>query len=179
MPKFGGFLPSRIVRTSAIVAAGSFLAISTMTPSAAVGQDECAHPDILSTFGEVAYIDHSDEGAGPGDNRVLIHHLTDEDGDDVGFAHVLSTVMHSPESGESGETHIHLEGTVHLDDGVLHWSDVQTLFDPTDTSRTAEETFEAVVTGGTGAFRHASGVIHGEPLGDGAFSISFDISCNG
>ncbi|MEM7443899.1 MAG: hypothetical protein AAF414_11275 [Pseudomonadota bacterium] len=168
--------PIKVLTTPLLVAAAAFLAHSAMFPSAATGQETCAHPDVLLTLGEITFIDHSEEGAGPGDNRVLIHYLTDENGEDVGYAHVLSTVLHPP---EPGVTSIYVEGTMHLAGGTLHWTDVQTIVDPTDTSRSTPDPIEAVISGGTGAFRHASGVYHGVPQGDDAYNISFDISCNG
>lgn len=160
----------------AILSVTTGIALSTLTPSPAAGQEACTLPDMILTVGEVTFIDNNEEGVGPGDNRVLIHYLSDENGEELGFVHAMSTVLHAP---EPGAVTMYARGSVHVDGGTLHWTNTSTLEDPADTSRSTDDTFETVVVGGTGAFRHARGIIHLAPLVDNSYDMSFDISCEG
>ncbi|MEM7445945.1 MAG: hypothetical protein AAF414_21665 [Pseudomonadota bacterium] len=164
-------IPSR-----AAAIASACLALSPMAPSAASGQEGCELPNILLRVGEIAFIDHGDDGVTPGDNRVLLHYLFDDDGEEIGTVHALSTVLHSPTA--EGTT-IYVEGTLHVDSGTVHWTNTQTLADPGDTSRSTADHVETVIAGGTGAFQHARGIMLVTPLDDNEYELSFDIVCDG
>ncbi|MEM8564162.1 MAG: hypothetical protein AAGF57_18130 [Pseudomonadota bacterium] len=156
------------------IAGSLLLALTGLHSTTAAGQDNCSLPDMLLTVGEITFVDNGDEGVSPGDNRILTHHLADENGDEVGIVNVISTVLHSP---VPAATTMYAEGAMHFDAGTLHWSNTSTLVDAADTSRTTDDAFDTVVLGGTGAFRYATGTFHLAPRADGSYDMSFDISC--
>ncbi len=155
---------------SAPAAAAIIFGTST---SLVLAQDSCDLDDLLISLGQIEYVDHGSEGPSVGDKRILLLHLDDESGARVGHVNAISTVLHGT---DDASTTIHVEGTVHLEDGRFHWTNTQTLADPSDTSRSTSDEVSSVVFGGTGVFQNATGIMLSRPEGDGGRLI-FDLSC--
>ncbi|MEM7279670.1 MAG: hypothetical protein AAF385_16285 [Pseudomonadota bacterium] len=162
--------------TGSALAVTAMLLWSSLELSLAAAQEDCHIPDLVLRIGEIAYIDHSGDGVTPGDNRVLIHHLFDGGGEEIGLTHAVSTVLHSP--SEEGTT-IYVKGTFHLDGGTVYWVNTQVLADPLNTDRSTADRVETVITGGTGTYQNASGVFFVSPLEHDQYALEFDILCQG
>jgi hypothetical protein len=122
----------RVQPLRGLAVTASILALYATTATVAVGREDCHFPDVVWTLGDISFIAHGENGPTVGDRRVLTHTLSDTDGQQVGIVHAMSTVLHSP---DAGATTIYVDGTMMFDTGTLHWSNVQTLADPSDTTR--------------------------------------------
>ncbi|MEM7443605.1 MAG: hypothetical protein AAF414_09785 [Pseudomonadota bacterium] len=114
-------------------------------------------------------IDHPPEGDSPGDIRVGLRELADQDGNPAGALYFVSTLAQLSDEGE----HLFVaDFQVDLPDGLLVGS---TNFQRVNDTTQESAPLVIVITGGSGAYRGASGVLEIES-GDRP-SYSFDLDC--
>ena len=117
--------------------------------------DACA-PFTVSAGDErsVEYVDHGNEGPGPGDLRIGRRALVDEAGNTVGYHRWVLISLDAPPGSGYG-THV-----LNLDDGQIHYhilSEVVGPFHNTEQASVGDHT--GVVVGGTGAYSFARGTV--------------------
>lgn len=140
--------------------------------------DACAPFTVVSgDERSVQHLDFGDDGPGPGDMRIGRRSLVDEAGNDRGhYRWVIIGLDASPEAGDLGESYgIHV---MNLPDGQVHFQFLtEVVSAPDDTGRPSVGSSVGVVTGGTGAYASARGVVRRDF--DGAQSTyAVDISCD-
>ena len=135
----------------------------------------CGPFTLERSLGTMAFVDLGAEGKSPGDQRVIRNTLQDQDGNEVGAIHIVSTLL--AEQGPDGEDRLMAQGVVDLPNGTI--SVVTLLAVPAaDASPGPDKPNESPVTGGTGAFAHATGVMTTTTLEDGRRELSFDLRCD-
>lgn len=135
---------------------------------------ECGSFTLERTLGSMTFVDLGAEGKSPGDQRVIRNTLTDQDGNELGSIHIISTLL--PEDGANGEDHLLADAVVELANGTL--SVVSLLTVPTaDQSPGPDKPNQSAVTGGTGAFANATGVMITSTRDDGRRELAFELTC--
>ena len=135
----------------------------------------CGAFTLERTLGSMTFVDLGAEGKSPGDQRVLRNTLSDQDGNEVGSIHIISTLL--SEDGPEGEDLLLAHGVVELPNGTI--SVVTLLTVPAaDESPGPDKPNHSSVTGGTGAFVHATGVMTTITRDDGTRELSFDLKCD-
>jgi hypothetical protein len=159
-----------LVATTAgmLVGAGSGLAQDVTGP-------ECGSFAVERTLGSMTFVDLGAEGKSPGDQRVIRNTLTDQDGNELGSIHIISTLM--SEDGPEGEDLLLANAVVELSSGTL--SVVTLLTVPAaDQSPGPGKPNHSAVTGGTGTFANAAGVMITTTRDDGRRELSFELTCD-
>jgi hypothetical protein len=157
----------------AAAVAGGFLS------SGAAAQDmagpECGSFTLERTLGSMTFVDLGAEGKSPGDQRVIRNTLSDRGGNEVGSIHIISTLVSA--DGPEGEDQLLARAVVDLPNGTI--SVVTLLTVPgADESPGPDKPNDSSVTGGTGAFAHATGVMTTTTREDGARELSFELRCD-
>ena len=135
---------------------------------------ECGPFTVERTLGSMTFVDLGAEGKSPGDQRVVRNTLTDQDGNEVGSIHIISTLL--SEEGPEGEDLLLANGVVELTTGTL--SVVTLLTVPAaDESPGPGKPNHSAVTGGTAAFANATGVMITTTRDDGRRELSFELTC--
>lgn len=133
---------------------------------------ECGDFSVTLERDAVEYIDHGEPGLTTGDRRVGRYFLNDDQGVRIGTMDYITTVL-VPTS--TGHHPLHAIGHHLFDNGQITHSLIYDLTDPTSEADVAEQAV-FTVTGGTGAFEHASGVIQLVER-DGTRQLSYSLSC--
>ncbi len=143
---------------------------------AAFAVDLCGPTTLLGAAEgrQLTFVDHPPTGLSIGDNRVGSRNLLDTDGNAVGRTSWIVTVLETGEGDSlgSGAVTQHFE----LSNGsiVAHYTyDARKSLDKTPPTAGQRQ---FAVTGGTGDFRGATGIIE-YVLDDGSATYVFDIDC--
>ena len=122
--------------------------------------DACA-PFTVSAGDErsVEYVDHGNEGPGPGDLRIGRRALVDEAGNTVGYHRwVLINLDAPPGAGERSE--YYGNHVLNLDEGQIYYQVLaQVVGPPEKTEQASTGDYTGVVVGGTGAYSFARGTV--------------------
>ncbi len=163
--------------------AATLVAVFT-TGTAATAQDPGAcEPFTLVTAGgnrAVEFVDVGSDGPGPGDMRIGYRSFVDQAGNPAGHLRWITTVLNEPGDdgtpGESYEVNVAL-----LDNGHIGFHRlIQTTNPAQDTGQivwSPTELDSGFITGGTGAYAGAQGVVR--LIRDGrSVTAEFDLDCN-
>lgn len=118
--------------------------------------------------------DHGDDGVGAGDQQVIRAHLLNEEGTRIGTQNYIAIMMPSDDDGQHSVIGIVFE---EFPNGALTSIALAHLADPEGSSQPPVHQVQRPVTGGTGAFAHASGVITANTRDDGVRELTFDLIC--
>lgn len=132
----------------------------------------CA-PMTLTGDGSGRVVNHHDAGlGGPGDRRVMIRDVQ-RAGETIGKWRTVVEVLDPGESPRAMGTNVW-----ELDDGEIHMIEISNLIRSFgDTSQPSINKTEGAITGGTGAYAHATGTV--VITFDGvAATFEFDIKCD-
>jgi len=134
----------------------------------------CGAFKVFATAETRGFVDLGDVGPTGGDQRVGRYKLSAEDGKDLGVMHFSSIVMPKGQLRESP-----LMTTLHFAfaNGSLVAMSVIGLPRPADTDAGPDEDLDYAVTGGTGDFAHASGILITRTVDDDRREMSFDLDC--
>jgi hypothetical protein len=158
--------------TGLAVAALMALAVGESMADEAKGPD-CGAFTLVGGEKGVEVVDNPPAGRSSGDTRAGWRKLADESGNPVGEVQFVATLT-APGGGDRGDV-LAADYFVTLPDGWIASTSVYELANAADTSQRAGNA-TLVVTGGTGAYRGASGTIVIEP-GEAPRYV-FDLACN-
>lgn len=121
------------------------------------------------------FVDVGQEGASPGDMRVLRMNLKDEGGNKAGTLHISSVLLppvmeEGAQNVQATQHHVFENGTIASIAIIL-----QPDMDNIDVEPVAS--YDAPVLGGTGEFIHVSGAINRSMDVDGNIWFSYDLRC--
>lgn len=158
------------------------LACVAAFPFAAVAQNACEPFELTSLDGRIVKtVDEGDEGPSIDDRRVGERIIGDVDKNPVGEVRWQITLL-DPDPGPDGPTHNLLRMFFFFDDGTILAEGVHSPAKHLhDTDQVSAARTELIVLGGTGAFRHAKGMIEMHPGSDGNpgdVVYDVDISCD-
>jgi hypothetical protein len=131
---------------------------------------ECGSFTLERTFGSMTFVDLGPEGKSPGDQRVVRNMLTDQDGNAVGSIHIIATLL-------SKEDLLLARGVVDLPNGTISFDTLLTVPAADESPGPAIPNYSSV-TGGTGAYAHATGVMITTTRDDDSRELSFDLRCD-
>jgi hypothetical protein len=134
----------------------------------------CGSFTLERTLGSMTFVDLGAEGKSPGDQRVIRNTLADQDGNEVGAIHIISTFLSG--EGPEGEDLLLANGVVELTTGTLSVATLLTV-PAADQSPGPGKPNHSSVTGGTGAFANATGVMITTTRDDGRRELSFELTC--
>jgi hypothetical protein len=135
---------------------------------------ECGPFTLERTQRSMAFVDLGAEGKSPGDQRVMRNTLADQDGNELGSVHIISTLV--SEDGPEGEDLLLAQSVVDLPNGTISYVTLLTVPAADESPGSAKPNYSSV-TGGTGAFAHATGVMTTVTRDDGVRELSFDLRC--
>lgn len=137
-------------------------------------EPSCGTFTVIIRYDTGTPVDNSDEGPGPGDQRILRYLAYDADDKQVGQMLITATVMPQREDGDY-DLHSHLVHT--FQNGTIVSVESPRLSEVLRTEVSPSHVIEGAVTGGTGAFAGATGTTHAEPIENGVYRKTFELSC--
>lgn len=130
----------------------------------------CGAFDLVGANKTTDIVDAAPDGDSPGDTRIGMRELVDETGSPIGALHFVSTLIRL---GESDDHHFSGDFQIVLPDGFLIGS---TIYQRPNVVNQDTPPLTVVLTGGTGAYRDASGILE---IGAGETpTYSFDLTCD-
>lgn len=125
---------------------------------------------------QVNYVDQGPDGLSVGDRRIGYRAVKSSDGAQIGHHSWINTVVFAnPDTGiiRSFEDHV-----IRFDDGQVFFSVSNELIRlPSDTAKPSVPDHSGAVTGGTGSYARAQGVVDVSFEGT-AIEYGFDINCD-
>ena len=153
---------NRATLATIAIAAGCF-----GTPASAHAQmpaaDACGEMHLMQSAEEITFVDHGEEGVGPGDQRILRWAVKDLAGAVIGTFYVVTTVLQVFDDGDVAMA----TGHIVFEHGDIAVAALGLLRDAGNTTESNRTAVTWSITGGTGAFVGATGeVINGPPAED-------------
>lgn len=157
---------------------GAALVLLSSIPVIAQTSDampNCGAFDVTRGDGNIQIIDNTEKGLSIGDRRIGSYDLIGADGTLVGQLLFEASVVAESDGGHR------LIGKAHVvfDDGVLHYPVTYELRDASKPAAPPSSlpNFNYYVTGGVGAYEHASGTATHLTLEDGTRVFRFNLEC--
>ncbi|MEM7444883.1 MAG: hypothetical protein AAF414_16290 [Pseudomonadota bacterium] len=134
--------------------------------------------ELFLSAQSIEFLGDEIEGAQAGDRRILVNRLHDEEGNDLGESHIVTTVVAETSDGSHLLT---ATGTVIFPTGRIY------VASSGDIPDAADETIAVgghwAIVGGTEEFAHATGWITSappehEPSSLGDWTVTVDIECD-
>ena len=156
-----------------VAAAVGFTSFSGASAQDAKGP-ECGTFVVTQESPTLHFLDHGNDGAGTGDQRIIRANLMDEDGNRLGTQNIVAVLLQPDEDGRHP-----LMATIHdeFSNGGITTLAIGYAPDTGESARPPEHELQRSVTGGTGAFAHATGTVSSRTRDDGVREYRFDIIC--
>lgn len=134
----------------------------------------CGEFIIYIKNSKVSFFDIEPEGISTGDRRLGRYDIVDEAGNQLGSFVFTGTIM--PPSG-NGKHQLHAVAHYSLESGSISTSMVYEMNDASNTTTTPDQQFVYPVTGGTGSFAGARGILVSSKDSKGRRAHTFDLTC--
>lgn len=136
----------------------------------------CGSFDVVIRQDARKYVDHGDEGASPGDQRLNRATLLDPEGNKLGDSYLVATML-PLKDGEDDYT-VHSSTVSEFPNGTITAIGIARPKDPESEQAGIAHPVVWTVTGGTGAFVTARGTMTATTRDDGARALKVELTCD-